>query len=110
MFIPIHGPEKIFETKPDYVPILPRNLRKEISGKTLTTHALRIPFFILVVIELAIFGQFHSCIPGRGPRFRLAKRFGESLRPRPYNGTLVNTPGILWERQCYGRLNSSNLH
>ena len=29
--IPIHGPEKIFETKPDYVMILPWNLRKEIS-------------------------------------------------------------------------------
>ena len=29
--IPIHAPEKIFETKPDYVLILPWNLRKEIS-------------------------------------------------------------------------------
>ncbi len=31
--IPIHGPEKIFETKPDYVLILPWNLRKEIRGE-----------------------------------------------------------------------------
>ncbi len=31
--IPIYGPEKIFETKPDYVLILPWNLRKEISGE-----------------------------------------------------------------------------
>jgi hypothetical protein len=31
--IPIHGPEKIFETKPDYVLILPWNLKKEISGE-----------------------------------------------------------------------------
>ena len=29
--IPIHGPEKIFETKPDYVLILPWNLKQEIS-------------------------------------------------------------------------------
>lgn len=29
--IPIYGPEKIFETKPDYVLILPWNLQKEIS-------------------------------------------------------------------------------
>ena len=29
--IPIHGPEKIFETKPDYVLILPWNLKDEIS-------------------------------------------------------------------------------
>ena len=29
--IPIHGPEKIFETKPDYVMIFPWNLKKEIS-------------------------------------------------------------------------------
>lgn len=29
--IPIHAPEKIFETKPDYVLILPWNLRNEIS-------------------------------------------------------------------------------
>ncbi|MGK0238222.1 MAG: 2-polyprenyl-3-methyl-5-hydroxy-6-metoxy-1,4-benzoquinol methylase [Candidatus Pelagisphaera sp.] len=29
--IPIYAPEKIFETKPDYVLILPWNLRKEIS-------------------------------------------------------------------------------
>ena len=29
--IPIHAPEKIFETKPDYVMILPWNLKKEIS-------------------------------------------------------------------------------
>lgn len=29
--VPIYGPEKIFETKPDYVLILPWNLRKEIS-------------------------------------------------------------------------------
>ena len=29
--IPIYGPEKIFETKPDYVLILPWNLKKEIS-------------------------------------------------------------------------------
>lgn len=31
--IPIHGPEKILETKPDYVLILPWNLRKEIMGE-----------------------------------------------------------------------------
>lgn len=31
--IPIFGPEKIFETKPDYVLILPWNLQKEISGE-----------------------------------------------------------------------------
>lgn len=31
--IPIHSPEKIFQTKPDYVLILPWNLRKEISGE-----------------------------------------------------------------------------
>ena len=31
--VPIHGPEKIFETKPDYVLILPWNLRKEISSE-----------------------------------------------------------------------------
>jgi len=31
--IPIYGPERIFETKPDYVLILPWNLRKEISGE-----------------------------------------------------------------------------
>jgi 2-polyprenyl-3-methyl-5-hydroxy-6-metoxy-1,4-benzoquinol methylase len=29
--IPIYGPEKIFETKPDYVLILPWNLKEEIS-------------------------------------------------------------------------------
>jgi SAM-dependent methyltransferase len=29
--IPIYGPEKIFETRPDYVLILPWNLKKEIS-------------------------------------------------------------------------------
>ena len=29
--IPIYGPEKIFETKPDYLLILPWNLKKEIS-------------------------------------------------------------------------------
>ena len=29
--IPIHAPAKIFETKPDYVIILPWNLKKEIS-------------------------------------------------------------------------------
>jgi hypothetical protein len=28
--IPIYGPEKIFETKPDYILILPWNLREEI--------------------------------------------------------------------------------
>ena len=31
--IPIYGPEKIFETKPDYVLILPWNLKKEISDE-----------------------------------------------------------------------------
>jgi hypothetical protein len=31
--IPIHGPERIFETKPDYVLILPWNLKREISGE-----------------------------------------------------------------------------
>lgn len=30
--IPIYGPEKIFETEPDYVLILPWNLRQEISA------------------------------------------------------------------------------
>ena len=29
--IPIHSPEKIFETKPDYLLVLPWNLKKEIS-------------------------------------------------------------------------------
>ena len=31
--IPIHAPEKIFETQPDYVLILPWNLKKEISSE-----------------------------------------------------------------------------
>jgi 2-polyprenyl-3-methyl-5-hydroxy-6-metoxy-1,4-benzoquinol methylase len=31
--IPIYGPEMIFETKPDYVLILPWNLKKEISAE-----------------------------------------------------------------------------
>jgi 2-polyprenyl-3-methyl-5-hydroxy-6-metoxy-1,4-benzoquinol methylase len=31
--IPIHGPPRIFETKPDYVLILPWNLRKEIRAE-----------------------------------------------------------------------------
>jgi len=31
--LPIYGPEKIFETKPDYILILPWNLKKEISGE-----------------------------------------------------------------------------
>ncbi len=31
--IPIYGPEKIFETEPDYVLILPWNLRREISAE-----------------------------------------------------------------------------
>lgn len=31
--VPIYGPEKIFETKPDYVLILPWNLKKEISNE-----------------------------------------------------------------------------
>jgi SAM-dependent methyltransferase len=31
--IPIYGPEKIFETEPDYVLILPWNLRQEISAE-----------------------------------------------------------------------------
>lgn len=31
--IPIYGPERIFETKPDYVLILPWNLKQEISGE-----------------------------------------------------------------------------
>ncbi len=31
--IPIHSPEKIFETKPDYVLLLPWNLSKEISAE-----------------------------------------------------------------------------
>jgi 2-polyprenyl-3-methyl-5-hydroxy-6-metoxy-1,4-benzoquinol methylase len=31
--IPIYGPEKIFETKPDYLLILPWNLQKEISAE-----------------------------------------------------------------------------
>ena len=31
--VPIYGPERIFETKPDYVLILPWNLKKEISNE-----------------------------------------------------------------------------
>jgi hypothetical protein len=31
--IPIHAPEKIFETRPDYVLILPWNIREEIVSK-----------------------------------------------------------------------------
>jgi SAM-dependent methyltransferase len=31
--IPIYGPERIFETKPDYVLILPWNLQNEITGE-----------------------------------------------------------------------------
>ena len=31
--IPIYEPERIFETKPDYILILPWNLKKEISGE-----------------------------------------------------------------------------
>ena len=36
--IPIYGPERIFETKPDYVLILPWNLTKEISGEMAAIH------------------------------------------------------------------------
>jgi hypothetical protein len=36
--IPICGPEKIFETKPDYVLILPWNLKKEISMEMAGIH------------------------------------------------------------------------
>jgi flavodoxin len=31
--IPIHAPEKVFDTKPDYLLILPWNLKKEISDQ-----------------------------------------------------------------------------
>ena len=31
--IPIHAPERIFETRPDYLLILPWNLRDEIAGQ-----------------------------------------------------------------------------
>jgi hypothetical protein len=31
--IPVHAPEKIFETKPDYVLILPWNIKDEITEK-----------------------------------------------------------------------------
>ncbi len=31
--LPIYGPERIFETRPDYILILPWNLKKEISGQ-----------------------------------------------------------------------------
>lgn len=31
--IPIHAPERIFEDRPDYVLILPWNLRDELFGK-----------------------------------------------------------------------------
>ncbi|MCH7555171.1 MAG: SAM-dependent methyltransferase, partial [Proteobacteria bacterium] len=31
--LPIHGPEKLAESRPDYVLILPWNLRREITAK-----------------------------------------------------------------------------
>ena len=31
--VPIHSPEKVFDTKPDYLLILPWNLKKEISDQ-----------------------------------------------------------------------------
>jgi SAM-dependent methyltransferase len=37
--IPIYGPERIFETKPDYVLILPWNLKKEISAEMANVRA-----------------------------------------------------------------------
>ena len=52
--IPIHAPERIEETRPDYVLILPWNLRQEISlqMKTIASWGGR---FVVAVPELEVF-------------------------------------------------------
>jgi SAM-dependent methyltransferase len=53
--IPIHPPERIFETRPDYVLILPWNLRDEISGQ-MAGIAEWGGRFVVAIPELEIFG------------------------------------------------------
>lgn len=53
--IPIYAPEKIFETKPDYVLILPWNLRKEISGEISGIHEWG-GRFVVPIPEVRVFG------------------------------------------------------
>jgi SAM-dependent methyltransferase len=53
--IPIHGPERIFETKPDYVLILPWNLRKEISGEMAAIKEWG-GRFVVPIPEVVVFG------------------------------------------------------
>ncbi len=53
--IPIHGPEKIFETKPDYVLILPWNLRQEISGEMAAIKDWG-GQFVVPIPEVTVFG------------------------------------------------------
>jgi hypothetical protein len=53
--IPIHPPERIFETRPDYLLILPWNLRDEISGQ-MAGIAEWGGRFVVAIPELEIFG------------------------------------------------------
>lgn len=52
--IPIHSPEHIFETKPDYVLILPWNLRKEISEQMTGIREWK-GKFVVPIPELEVF-------------------------------------------------------
>ncbi len=52
--IPIYGPERIFETQPDYVLILPWNLKKEISGEMAQVREWG-GRFVVPIPEVAVF-------------------------------------------------------
>jgi len=53
--IPIHAPERIFETRPDYVLVLPWNLRAEIAGQMAAIRDWG-GRFVVAVPELEVFG------------------------------------------------------
>jgi len=53
--IPIHAPERIFETRPDYLLVLPWNLREEIAAQMAGIGAWG-GRFVVAIPELEVFG------------------------------------------------------
>ncbi|HEV8373628.1 MAG TPA: methyltransferase C-terminal domain-containing protein, partial [Actinomycetota bacterium] len=88
--IPIHPPERLAETRPDYILILPWNLKDEIMAQLAYTAEWGARF-VVPIPEVTVYGE--APLAASGAQALLGGRGGSELPPHRWRAAGRSTAG-----------------